>query len=331
MEYSNEERRFSRTAVELSIRSDQQPLFTEVSAPFSSRTRAHAHASARGQQQTTEEQQVKLQLLRESIAKKEAQAIRLIQGYKVVPELLLAYSGGKDSDVMLHLAQKAGVSFTPFYKNTTIDPPYTIWHVKEVGAKIIQPRYNFFSLIEQRGLPNMFRRFCCKELKEQYMGRYVLIGVRRDESTKRAQRYQEPTQCRVYKKDQRTEQIFPLLTWATEEVEQYIIDENIKLHPLYYTEDGIDCTRRLGCMGCPLKGDRGLAEFRQRPALFRAWMRSYDKYGQSHHFLVDLYADLCKHLFYTNHNEHKFDQAFRGLFSVDAKAMLEKKLGYSIP
>lgn len=43
-------------------------------------------------------------------------------------ELEVCYSGGKDSDVILHLAQRAGVKFDAIYKNTTIDPPGTIAH-----------------------------------------------------------------------------------------------------------------------------------------------------------------------------------------------------------
>lgn len=38
----------------------------------------------------------------------------------------LCYSGGKDSDVILRLAQMAGIKYRAIYKNTTIDPSRTI-------------------------------------------------------------------------------------------------------------------------------------------------------------------------------------------------------------
>lgn len=38
--------------------------------------------------------------------------------------LEIAYSGGKDSDVILELARMSGVKFRAIYKNTTIDPPW---------------------------------------------------------------------------------------------------------------------------------------------------------------------------------------------------------------
>lgn len=45
-----------------------------------------------------------------------------------IPEL--CYSGGKDSDVILRIAQMAGIKYNAIYKNTTIDPSGTIKHAK---------------------------------------------------------------------------------------------------------------------------------------------------------------------------------------------------------
>ena len=50
----------------------------------------------------------------------------------------VCYSGGKDSDVILRLAQMAGIKYRAIYKNTTIDPPGTIKHCKENGVEIIK-------------------------------------------------------------------------------------------------------------------------------------------------------------------------------------------------
>lgn len=51
----------------------------------------------------------------------------------------IAYSGGKDSDVILQLAKESGINYRAIYKNTTIDPPGTIDHVRANGVEISFP------------------------------------------------------------------------------------------------------------------------------------------------------------------------------------------------
>jgi phosphoadenosine phosphosulfate reductase len=105
----------------------------------------------------------------DDLQKKVDRAVRLLQtvakGYD--GEIELGYSGGKDSDVILHLARRAGIRIKPIYRNTTIDPPGTIAHVREVGGvQMLRPEKTFFQLIEQKGLPSRIRLFCCEKLKE---------------------------------------------------------------------------------------------------------------------------------------------------------------------
>lgn len=68
------------------------------------------------------------------LQKKVSQAVKLLQVcYKAAGEpLILAYSGGKDSDVILELAKMSGIEFKAEYHNTTIDSPGTIRHCEEV-------------------------------------------------------------------------------------------------------------------------------------------------------------------------------------------------------
>lgn len=92
-----------------------------------------------------------------------------IKLYRSIPEdgpLEISYSGGKDSDVILRLAQMSGVKHEAIYKNTTIDPPGTIAHCKENGVTILPPRMTFFQLVENKGIPTRRARFCCEVLKE---------------------------------------------------------------------------------------------------------------------------------------------------------------------
>ena len=104
----------------------------------------------------------------DELEKKVRQSVSLIQkavGDKVVE---VAYSGGKDSDVILELTKMAGVKYRAIYKNTTIDPVWTVNHCKEKGCEIVRPKngITFFKLVEQIGFPHRFMRFCCEHLKE---------------------------------------------------------------------------------------------------------------------------------------------------------------------
>ena len=84
----------------------------------------------------------------------------------------IAYSGGKDSDVLLTLAKMANVNYKAYYKNTTIDPPGTMQHVKTNHVNIVKPQFSFLELVKKKGFPSMFRRFCCKSIKE-----YKILNV----------------------------------------------------------------------------------------------------------------------------------------------------------
>lgn len=46
--------------------------------------------------------------------------------------IMITYSGGKDSDVLLRLAQKSGVTYEVIHAITTVDAPETNRHVNEV-------------------------------------------------------------------------------------------------------------------------------------------------------------------------------------------------------
>lgn len=205
--------------------------------------------------------------------KKIQSSIRLLKALDgLEPEL--AYSGGKDSDVILALAQMSGIKFHPIYKMTTIDPPGTIPHVKSKGVEIYKPDITFFEVIRQHGMPNSNYRVCCGYLKEYKILDKAILGIRKDESTKRKKRYKEPTQCRIYNKKDRVEQFFPILNWTNDDISTFVNHYGIQCAPLYYDENGnFDVTQRLGCMCCPLRADKGLAHFKQYPKFVRLWIR----------------------------------------------------------
>lgn len=115
--------------------------------------------------------------------------------------LIVAYSGGKDSDVMLDLALKAKINFEVLYSTTTVDAPQTMRHIAEVfqvlknlGIKTSRtiPRYqnetvSMFSLIVKKKTPPTRKvRYCCQIFKElSTPNRIVSVGVRSHESNNR--------------------------------------------------------------------------------------------------------------------------------------------------
>lgn len=85
-------------------------------------------------------------MLNEQLQKKVKQSIKLLQSVqkRYDGEIEIAYSGGKDSDVILQLAKEAGIKYRAIYKNTTIDPPGTLGHVREWEWRYCGPRHPSF-------------------------------------------------------------------------------------------------------------------------------------------------------------------------------------------
>lgn len=230
-------------------------------------------------------------------------AIKLLREIPQDGPIEISYSGGKDSDVILRLAQMAGIPHEAIYKQTSIDPPGTTAHAKEMGATIIRPKMTFFDIVERKGVPSRFRRFCCEVLKEYKVYDRAVQGVRRDESTKRAKLYKEPEMCRLYPKGGKARVYLPILEWTTEDVARFIQEQGIKCAPVYYDADGIfHPERRLGCIGCPLKSDCGRSDFVKYPKFLKEYIRRYQIFLDTHpkqsHFREIIHNDAYYGVFY---------------------------------
>lgn len=119
--------------------------------------------------------------------------------YKERP-IVVTYSGGKDSDVLVEIALASGEPFEVYNNHTTADAPQTVYHIRkkfkqleEKGIKCVikYPMYNgkrlsMWSLIPIKLMPPTRRaRHCCSFLKEESCAdRVIATGVRWDESTK---------------------------------------------------------------------------------------------------------------------------------------------------
>lgn len=273
----------------------------------------------------------------DDLTRKTEQAVRLIQTAGADGETVeVAYSGGKDSDIILDLTRKAGIDYRAIYHNTTIDPPGTIAHVKEQGAEVMRPEKTFFQLIEENGMPNRFQRSCCRLIKEHKTLDRAIHGIRKAESTERDKNYEEPTECRVYgkgRKKQTAEAFYPILYWTDEDVLNYIRQNHVKIHSLYYREDGtIDPKRRLGCMCCPLAYYKQRLEyFRRFPGMVKAYCRAAQKFRDAHPDVEtvqkyrDVYEWFAREVFFERQSwwdSHKTVLQFAP--PIDYKAFLEQ-------
>ena len=222
--------------------------------------------------------------MREELRKKIDQSIRLLQS---IPQdkgkIILAYSGGKDSDVCLELCKMAGIPFRAVYHSTTIDPPGTIKHVQDNNVSITRPNKTFFALMRENGFPSRYKRWCCRLLKEFYDGDIIVQGIRASESKKRAKKYKEPEQCRVYDKKHKSRVYMPILYWTDEDIKEFVTERGVKCHPLYYRGGQFDVTQRLGCIGCPLQSrKKRLRQFEQNPKYVRLYIKNAQKWYDAH-------------------------------------------------
>jgi len=271
----------------------------------------------------------------DGLKKKVDFAIKLLQS---IPQdsgaIEVSYSGGKDSDVILELAKMSGIPYRAIYKNTTCDPPGTIAYCKEKGVEILAPKINFFDLVKKKGCPTRRARFCCQYLKEYKVLDRAVQGIRRSESTKRANRYHEPEICRVYPHKQGEVRVYlPILEWTDEDVAEFIAERGIKCHPLYYDEHGtFHVERRLGCIGCPLRSDNGKSDFLKYPKFLKRLIRCVQIFIDTHPHTNSVkrfgnaYNLVFHNIFCNSYAEYQ-SRVGGGLFpemAIDTKKFLEE-------
>lgn len=131
----------------------------------------------------------------------------------------LAFSGGKDSQALYHVAQLAGVKFKGRMSLTSVDPPQVIRFVKKhyPSVELIKPKMSMFTKAVERGvLPTMNVRWCCADFKESAgAGKVTLIGVRAAESTRRAKRHEVEVSSRKFSGD-----LDGFDAWSKEQIEK---------------------------------------------------------------------------------------------------------------
>ena len=240
--------------------------------------------------------------------------------------------------MILELAKMSGVKVVPIYKQTTIDPPGTTAHVKEMGVEIRRPKETFFQLIERKGNPSRYKRFCCEVLKEYKIYDRAIVGIRKAESIRRSVRYNEPEVCRVYRTG-KVRQYYPILEWTDDDVERFIKERGIKCAPLYYDAGGsFHIERRLGCIACPLRSDNGLSDYLRYPKFLRAQIKAYQRYLDKHttsNWYKTIQGSAINAFFFylfCKDKDEYYSLTSDGLFKeaqIDPKAYLEEYFGIS--
>jgi phosphoadenosine phosphosulfate reductase len=175
-------------------------------------------------------------------------SIDILREYEPDEGYYLAFSGGKDSCVLKHVADMAGVKYDAHYNMTTIDPPEVTRFIKKHHPDVEWhvPKKPFWKMVEVNGLPFQTGRWCCRYYKEiGGVGRKVLTGIRAEESRQRAKRGVFSTCSKLQKW-----YINPLLEWTSSDIWGHIRNHGLPYCSLY--DEGWD---RIGCVVCPFEND----------------------------------------------------------------------------
>lgn len=221
-------------------------------------------------------------------AEKLALAMQPDEGFQV------GFSGGKDSQVVLELVKMSGVKYRAVYNVTTNDPADNVRFIKHhyPDVEFSIPEKSYFQLIEQKGVPTMFNRWCCAIFKESSgVGYVVLTGIRKEESSKRA-KYDEVKKWTRSKKEQEKPDldkmednefrcvggkdkfmVYPILEWTEKDVWDFIALRGLPVNPCYKTH------KRVGCVFCPFARSKEIRDYcKTHPQLKAAFIHAIERY-----------------------------------------------------
>ena len=222
--------------------------------------------------------------------------------------LMVCYSGGKDSDVLVELAIASGIDFEIVHSHTTADAPETVRYIRQrfkeledkgIKCSIQYPYYkgkrtSMWALIPQMKMPpTRLVRYCCNVLKETSgKNRAIATGVRWSESASRKNSRgffevnHKDKEKRIILRDDNDESrrlmehcqiksritTNPILEWSEDNVWDYLHERKCEGNPLY------QCSfSRVGCIGCPMAGKNRWDGFSQYPKYKNLYINAFQK------------------------------------------------------
>lgn len=235
-------------------------------------------------------------------------AIERLKAFEPPKGYYLAFSGGKDSVTIKALADMAGVKYDAHYNVSSVDPPELVAFVKtfsDVSFDFpvddngrVKTMWNIIGDGHNSMPPTRVVRYCCRDLKEGAgEDRFVVTGVRKDESVRRAATRgglelgeYRTTPRELHDPDNPTPEMMyhcqtwhrkvlnPIIDWTTEEVWEFIKEYNVRYCCLY--DEGFT---RLGCIGCPMgTKQHRLWEFKRYPKYKENYIRAFERMLKKH-------------------------------------------------
>lgn len=184
----------------------------------------------------------------------------------------VAFSGGKDSQVIYELCRLAGVKFKAFFYKTSVDPVELLSFIRNNYPDVewLRPELTMYQLILKEGwLPMRQFRYCCRYLKESHgLNSVVITGVTKYESSKRRNAKVFSENC-IKGKDKIL--LNPILDWTVKDVYEFLQFRNIKICDLYKVND------RIGCIGCPNSPKKMRKDFAIYPNFKKAYINTVKK------------------------------------------------------
>ena len=229
------------------------------------------------------------------------QAVQRIRSFDPIKSGLMnepyyvAYSGGKNSDVLRILFEMSGVKYDLVHNHTTADAPETVRYVRSIpGIHINYPKESMWQLIPRKKMPMTRRvRYCCEVLKEHGgEGRMLATGVRWAESNSRRinrggveVQHRDRTRSLILNADNDESRMMiencrvkgkyilnPIIDWTDADVWEFLKVEGCNSNPLY------ECGwKRIECIGCPMGGKKREFEFGQYPKYKEMYMHAFDR------------------------------------------------------
>ena len=203
------------------------------------------------------------------------------------------FSGGKDSQVLYYLVRLAGVKHKTHMNLTSVDPPEVIRFVRTQypDVELIKPRMSIYDMAKKNHiLPTRLIRWCCAEFKETSgAGKVTLIGIRKEESTRRKNREEISTEINGKRTEESFDQwseheeqmvtgvkgkdkilVSPIIYWTERDVWEFLNTNRIPHCKLY--DEGYS---RIGCICCPMSQyKQKLREIQRYPHVKRGWLRA---------------------------------------------------------